>query len=381
MTPGARAAAAIVVLDRILLGDPAEKALTNWGRANRFAGSGDRAAIRDLVFDALRRKRSAAARGGGMTGRGLVLGLCREAGTEALFDGLGHAPPPPSATDLARPPTEAEALDMPDWLLPRMSESLGPDLGPVAMALRSRAPVFLRVNRRKGDLAAAIASLASEGITARPHPLADTALEVVENARKVQTSAAYVSGLVELQDAASQAVVAALPLTDGLRVLDHCAGGGGKTLAMADRADLALFAHDIAPRRMADLAVRARRADVSVALTDRPEAEAPYDLVLVDAPCSGSGSWRRDPEGKWALTPERLARLVADQAEILQRAAAMVASRGVLAYVTCSLLQEENASQVARFLTGQPGWDQEREVLFSPLSGGDGFYLCILRRS
>jgi 16S rRNA (cytosine967-C5)-methyltransferase len=381
MTPGARAAAAIVVLDRVLLGDPAEKALTNWGRANRFAGSGDRAAIRDLVFDALRRKRSAAARGGGMTGRGLVLGLCREAGLETLFDGLGHAPSAPLPTEVDRIPTDAEALDLPDWLLPRLSESLGPDLGPVAKALRHRAPVFLRVNRRKADLATAIATLADEAITARPHPLADTALEVVENARKAQTSAAYVTGLVELQDAASQAVVAALPLADGMRVLDHCAGGGGKTLAMADRADLALFAHDISPRRMVDLVSRARRAGVSVTLTDRPETLAPYDLVLVDAPCSGSGSWRRDPEGKWALSAERLGFLLADQAEILQRAAKMVAPGGALAYVTCSILQDENADQVKAFLAQRPGWVATREISFLPMSGGDGFYLCLIRRN
>lgn len=380
MTPGARAAAAIAVLDRILHGDPAEKALTNWGRANRFAGSGDRSAIRDLVFDALRRKRSVAALGGGMTGRGLVLGLCRATGRETLFDGVGHAPSVPSQAEGGRPPSGAEALDLPDWLLPRLEKSLGPDLQAVAEALRNRAPVFLRVNRRKGDVSAAIDSLSGDGITARPHALADTALEVLEGARKVQTSGAYLTGLVELQDAASQAVVAALPLAQGMRVLDHCAGGGGKTLAMAGEADLRLFAHDIAPRRMADLATRARRADVSVTLTDRPEAAAPYDMVLVDAPCSGSGSWRRDPAGKWALSAERLAVLLVDQAEILRRVALMVAPRGALAYVTCSILQDENAGQIDSFIAGHPGWDREHEVSVLPLSGGDGFYLCVMRR-
>ncbi|MCX7289362.1 MAG: RsmB/NOP family class I SAM-dependent RNA methyltransferase [Rhodobacterales bacterium] len=381
MTPGARAAAAIAVLDRVLAGEPAEKALTNWGRASRFAGSGDRAAVRDLVFEALRRKRSAAARGGGLTGRGLVLGLCRQSGQESLFDGLGHAPALPLPTEADRLPTDAELLDLPDWLLPRLEASLGPDLGPVASALRSRAPVFLRVNRRKGGLTVAIASLAGEGIGVQPHPLADSALEVVENARKVQTSAAYLSGLVELQDAASQAVVAALPLSEGMRVLDHCAGGGGKTLAMADRVDLTLFAHDIAPQRMVDVPARAKRADVRIALTDRPETAAPYDLVLVDAPCSGSGSWRRDPEGKWALTPDRLDALLAEQALILARAAAMVGPGGALGYATCSILRQENAEQVDRFLDGHPGWNRERELHFLPLSGGDGFYLCVMRRT
>jgi 16S rRNA (cytosine967-C5)-methyltransferase len=381
MTPGARLSAAIAVLDRVLAGEPAEKALTNWGRASRFAGSGDRAAVRDIVYDALRRKRSAAALGGGMTGRGLVLGLMREAGEEGLFSGEGHAPAPPGAGEAGRAPEGTEALDLPDWLVPLFRESLGAELEPVAEALRLRAPVFLRVNLRKTDLAGAIAALAAEGIVAVPHPITGSALEVTGNARKVQASAAYTEGLVELQDASSQAVVAALPLADGMRVLDHCAGGGGKTLAMAVRADLRLWAHDIAPRRMADLPERARRAGIAVTVTERPEAAAPFDLVLVDAPCSGSGSWRRDPEGKWALTPARLEELLSVQAAILDRAAAMVAGGGALAYVTCSLLAAENRQQVDGFLARHGGWMREVERSFSPVEGGDGFYLCVLRRA
>ena len=381
MTPSARLAAAIGILDRHLGGEPVERALTNWGRASRFAGSGDRAAVRDIVFDAVRRRRSAAALGGGMTGRGLVLGLAREAGQEALFSGEGHAPAPPGTEELAQTPEGAAALDVPDWLLPELQASLGADCDAVLGALRQRAPVFLRVNLGKTDRATAMAGLAGEGIEARPHPLAATALEVTANARKIQTSQAYLQGLVELQDAASQAVVEALPLRDGMRVLDHCAGGGGKTLAMAARARLTLFAHDAAARRMADLPPRALRAGVDVTLTDAPEAQAPFDLVLVDAPCSGSGSWRRDPEGKWALTPDRLAALAEVQGQILRRVAGMVAAGGWLAYATCSLLRPENRAQVDGFLTAFPGWSLEVENVLTPLSGGDGFYLALLRRS
>ena len=381
MTPGARAAAAIGVLDRVLAGEAAEKALTNWGRTSRFAGSGDRTAVRDLVYDALRQRRSAAALGGGETGRGLVLGLMRSIGQEALFSGEGHAPAPPAASDVGRAPMGAEALDLPDWLVPELERSLGERLAPVAEALRARAPVFLRVNLAQGTLAGAQAALAREGIVTRPKPLADTALEVLEGARRVQASEAYRTGLVELQDAASQAVVAALPLADGMRVLDHCAGGGGKMLAMAARAKLRLWAHDAAPRRMADLPERARRAGVRVTLTERPEASAPYDLALVDAPCSGSGSWRRDPEGKWRLTPARLAELVGIQAAILDRVAPMVAPGGWLAYATCSLLRVENGDQAQEFLSRHPGWRLETERSFTPLEGGDGFHMALFRRS
>ena len=380
MTPSARCAAAIAVLDRVLAGEPAEKALTNWGRASRFAGSGDRAAVRDLVFDALRQRHSAAARGGGLTGRGLVLGLCRAAGQEALFSGEGHAPARPGPEEAGHAPSAEEALDLPGWLLPDLRASLGADLKPVAAALRLRAPVFLRVNLRRGTVSDAVAALAAEGIEVRPHPLAATALEVVGNARKVQTSQAYLGGLVELQDASSQAVVEALPLANGMAVLDHCAGGGGKTLAMAARAKLRLFAHDASPRRMADLPDRAKRAGVKVALTDTPEATAPYDLVLVDAPCSGSGSWRRDPEGKWKITPETLSGIEKMQAMILDRVALMLPAGGLLAYATCSLLNRENGDQARAFLARHPGWSLQSELRLTPLQGGDGFYLAILQR-
>jgi 16S rRNA (cytosine967-C5)-methyltransferase len=378
MTPGARAAAAISVLDRVLAGEPAEKALTNWSRASRFAGSGDRAAVRDLVFDALRQRRSAAALGGGLTGRGLVLGLARAAGREALFSGAGHAPSPPGPEDAGHEPTAEDRLDLPDWLLPDLTASLGPDLAAVAEALRRRAPVFLRVNLGKADPATALAALAEDGIAARSHPLAETALEVVGNARRIQTSRAYLTGLVELQDAASQAVVEALPLEDGMKVLDQCAGGGGKTLAMAARARLRLFAHDAVPRRMADLPDRAARAGVTVSLTDRPETQAPYDLILVDAPCSGSGSWRRDPEGKWKITPETLAKIEKTQTEILDRVVPMLRRGGVLAYATCSLLRRENGDQVRAFLARHPGWRLHSDRTWTPLQGGDGFYLAII---
>ncbi|WP_295079052.1 RsmB/NOP family class I SAM-dependent RNA methyltransferase [Tabrizicola sp.] len=381
MTPSARLAAAIGVLDRVLTGEPAEKALTNWGRASRFAGSGDRAAVRDLVYDALRQRVSAAALGGGLTGRGLVLGLMRVAGQEVLFTGEGHAPAIPTAEDAGREPTAEERLDVPDWLLPELRESLGPRFEAVAEAMRSRAPVFLRVNLRRTDVAGALAALAAEGIAAQPHPLAATALEVTENARKIHASEAYRTGLVELQDASSQAVVAALPLIDGMKVLDHCAGGGGKTLAMAAQARLKLLAHDVNPGRMADLPVRAERAGVKVAVIGSPETQAPYDLVLVDAPCSGSGSWRRDPEGKWRLTGQTLDRLQATQAAILDQVAPMLRGKGWLAYATCSLLHRENRGQVDAFLARHEGWRLQRDHAFTPLEGGDGFYLALLQRS
>ena len=382
MTPAARASAAITVLDRILSGEPAEQALTNWGRASRFAGSGDRHAVRDLVYDALRCKRSFAALGGGMTGRGLVLGGLRAAGHDPadLFTGEGHAPAVVTAADAGRRPEGAEALDIPDWIFSSLKNALGDDLEATLQEMRRRAPVFLRVNARKASLALAQARLADEGIVTQAVAGVQFGLEVTENARKVQNSSAYSEGLVELQDASSQAVVEALPLRDGMRVLDHCAGGGGKTLAMAGRAGVRLYAHDAAPGRLRDLPPRAARAGVKVRISENPEETAPYDLILTDVPCSGSGSWRRDPMGKWALTEARLTQLTALQADILDRVLPMLADKGVLAYATCSMLREENEDQIAAFLARHSGWTCRLQQRFSPISGGDGFFIALLSR-
>lgn len=378
MTPGARAAAAIEILDALLAGQSAERALTHWFQGHRFAGSGDRLAIRDLVFDAQRCRRSAAATGGGLTGRGIILGLLRARGEEALFSGVGHAPPPPGPDETARAPSDVETLDCPDWLLPALQDSLGADLVPVLSCLRTRAPVFLRVNLAKGSRDQALAQLAQDGILAEKVAASATAIEVTDNARKIQASASYLQGLVELQDLSSQQLCEALPLAEGQKVLDYCAGGGGKTLAMGALARLQLFAHDASPRRLKDLPSRAQRAGLEVTLTDQPEGQAPFDLVLTDVPCSGSGSWRRDPEGKWLLTPERLDALVATQAAILDTVAPMTRPGGVLAYATCSILGAENEAQVAAFLRRHPDWACGIQRRWSPVSGGDGFFLAVL---
>ncbi len=382
MTPAARLSAAIGILDRILDGAAVEPALTNWGRASRFAGSGDRAAVRDLVFDALRCRRSFAALGGAATGRGLILGGVRAAGSDpaTLFTGQGHAPEAAGPDEAGRMPTATEALDCPEWLLPQLGESLGADRDQVLGALRSRAPVFLRVNTARISVDAAIGTLLQDGITAVAHPLASTALEVTGNARKIQASAAYMTGLVELQDASSQAVIDMLPLRAGLRVLDLCAGGGGKTLAMAAKAPVQMFAHDADPRRMRDLPARLTRAQAVTTILENPSDAVPYDLILTDVPCSGSGSWRRDPMGKWALTPDALQRLLVLQADILDLAAPMVAPGGTLAYATCSLLADENETQVAAFVARNGGWQVVQDRHFTPLQGGDGFYAALLTR-
>ena len=382
MTPAARIAAAIEVLDQILDGKPAEPALIAWARGSRFAGSKDRAAVRDHVFDALRCKRSFAALGGADTGRGLMIGALRAAGVDpaSLFTGEGHAPTTLSPDEQAAAPMDvpaAVALDWPDWLMPQTQADLGDDLTNALSAMQGRGPLFLRVNTRRGTPEAAQASLSAEGIGAVPHPQVAGCLIVTENPRRVQNSAALQDGLIEIQDAASQMAVARLPIAAS--VLDYCAGGGGKSLALADRG-MRVIAHDKETRRMQDIPARAARADVRIDVSKNPEKSAPYGMILCDAPCSGSGTWRRTPDAKWRLTPERLAELTEIQSDILEQVHPMVAADGTLAYATCSILRSENRSVVDRFLSAHPDWVLADELRLLPCDLWDGFYLAQLKR-
>ncbi|WP_281955915.1 RsmB/NOP family class I SAM-dependent RNA methyltransferase [Pseudophaeobacter arcticus] len=385
MTPAARQQAAIEILDLILDGEAAEKALTSWGRRNRYAGSKDRAAVRDHVFTALRRRRSFAVLGGAQTGRGLVLGALRATDTDpaTVFSGKGYGPAPLTESESAAPAafaSDAERLDIPDWIWPSFSDSLGEAAEAAAQALQSRAPVYLRVNLLRSNQADAIEALAEEGIICVPHPASDTALEVTKGGRKIRNSDCFADGLVELQDAASQAVVDKLPLQDGMRVLDFCAGGGGKSLAMAARAKVDLFAHDANTSRMNDLPLRAQRAgaDITCLSEDELEKAALFDLVLCDVPCSGSGSWRRAPEGKWRLTREMLDEIRLSQRQILEDACQMVRPGGHLAYATCSMLDEENSAQIQGFLDNHEGWSRKDQASWQVQDGTDGFFVTVL---
>ena len=386
MTPAARIAASIECLDRILTGTPAEKVLTSWARGNRYAGSGDRAAIRDHVFQALRQKRSFGWLGQGETGRALMIGALRakDQPLEAFFSDARFAPSPLDETEQSAPAPLSTApdpvrLDCPDWLWPAITRVYHADAEAVMSALQSRAAVMLRVNTTKTDRAGAQKALLAEEIDTIPHPLSPTALEVTANPRRLQQSKAYTSGLVELQDGASQALVDhVLPLARDQTVLDYCAGGGGKALALAAGGAGKVTAHDVDPGRMQDIPIRAARAGTPIHVSETPKGL--HDLVLCDAPCSGTGAWRRQPDAKWRLSQERLDALTTLQDSILVQAMAHVGPKGALAYATCSLLDVENEDRATAFLTQNPDWTEVERQRFSPLDGGDGFYLSVFKR-
>ncbi|MGI3185320.1 RsmB/NOP family class I SAM-dependent RNA methyltransferase [Nioella aestuarii] len=381
MTPAARVAAAIEVLDRWRAGTPAEKALTTWARGARYAGSKDRAAIRDHVYDVLRRLGACEANGS-TDGRGLMLGLMRVQGQnpEAVFSGEGHAPSPLSPDEQVPPAAVASDpwLDVPDWLHDPLRESLGDAADDVVASLQGRAPLYLRVNLRKAAVGEVQDHLASDGIITETCGLSG-ALMVVEGDRRLRLSATYLGGLVEIQDLSVQMACAAVVWPQSGRVLDFCAGGGGKALAIAAVSDAQIYVHDAVPARMSDIPARADRAGVVLTTATRADDHAPYDLVLCDVPCSGSGTWRRDPEAKWRLTPDRLAELGRIQRQIVEQAQRLVRPGGRLVYMTCSLLRSENEA-VVEAAQSAPGWAVLQSHRFQPPAASDGFFLAELQR-
>jgi len=387
MTPAARIAAAIEVLDEGLAGTAIEVILQKWARSHRFAGSKDRAAIRDLVFEVLRAKRSLGVIGGGTDGRALLLGLAKRDGLDfaTLFSGDGYGPAPLTAVEQAvldADPdlTLAEQADLSDWLWPMWQDNLGADAMSVAQTMRHRAPVTLRVNHRRADVDDVMQKLLVDGIVTRKIDNS-FALQVIENERRIKNSPAYLDGLVELQDLASQRALEGFDLAETAKVLDYCAGGGGKALGLADYYGVAVVAHDIAPQRMIDIPERAHRANARVTPVNPEDISGlQCDLVFCDAPCSGSGTWRRAPEAKWALTVEKLQNLNAMQDDVLAKSAGYVGKDGLLAYATCSILHAENQDRITAFLRDHPDWKLETQWQLLPDAQKDGFFRATLRR-
>jgi 16S rRNA (cytosine967-C5)-methyltransferase len=226
---------------------------------------------------------------------------------------------------------------------------------------------------------AAIAALSADGIDVVAHAHVDTALRVQARGGKLAHSAAYSDGLVELQDASSQASVMVLPREDGGPVLDYCAGGGGKSLALAAWLSTEVDAFDVDSARMRDIPDRAQRAGAAVnVLHDENEIKHSYKTIFIDAPCSGSGTWRRDPQGKWALTADRLSELVRIQGDILNDICTRVAEGGSLIYATCSVLACENRDQVEQFCRLNPNWQVTQMIQSVPNDDGDGFFVARL---
>lgn len=354
MTPPARAQAAIDLLDQIVeaareCGAAADTLIARYFATRRYAGSGDRRAVRELVYRAVRRTGATPA-----SGRAALAGLAADdPAVAALFDGGAHGPAP-----LVSDEPTAPATPVPAWLRARLDLLIGQD---EIAALLGRAPLDLRVNRLRGTRAEALAQLPQ----AEPTPHAPFGLRL-PNGSRVENLPAWRSGLVEVQDEGSQLLALACGARPGTIVVDLCAGAGGKTLALA--ADMAntgrLLASETDRGRLSRMRPRLERAGVTIVeprLVDPGHEAAALadvagaaDLVLVDAPCSGSGTWRRNPETRWRLTPARLTALLALQSRLLDLAATLLRPGGRLVYAVCSVLAEEGTGQAAALTARSP---------------------------
>lgn len=380
MTPGARVAAAIEVLDDIEARHrPAADALKDWGLSHRFAGSKDRSAIGTLVFDALRRRASAAYVMGAETGRAIALGalrLARGMGVDdiaALCAGQAHAPSPLleaelerlGAPDLAGAPIHV-AGDFPAWLEPSFIAVFGEAAAAEGRALAARAPLDLRVNTLKATREKALASLAHLRPEPTPFSPFGLRLPLTPDGRGAALAAepAYVKGLVEIQDEGSQLAALFAAAKPGEQALDLCAGAGGKTLALAAMMQNKgqIYASDADGRRLMPIYARLDRAGARNVQV-RPQRQGAdaladldgrCDLVVVDAPCTGTGTWRRNPDAKWRMRPGALEQRIADQDRALEQAARFAKPGGRILYATCSVLREENEDRLAGFLAAHP---------------------------
>jgi 16S rRNA (cytosine967-C5)-methyltransferase len=433
MTPSARISAAIDILADIhTRRRPASDALKEWGLAHRFAGSKDRAAIASLTYDGLRRQASASFLMGAETPRAIMLGalaLMRGLDVGAiseLFSGERFAPEPLSddereklsARELYAAPEHIQA-DAPEWLWPRLAASLGPNAIAEVAALGGRAPVDIRINSLKtlrDKLRPDVAHL--NPVDTQWSPLG-LRFEAGEGGRgpSLQALPEFIKGDFEIQDEGSQLVALMCGAEQGEQVVDLCAGGGGKTLSLAAMMNNTgqIFATDSDLHRLAPIHGRLARAgarNVQV-MSPRGHYDEPLrglvgkiDLVLVDAPCTGTGVWRRNPDAKWRIRPGALEERIKDQDAVLARAATLVKPGGRIAYITCSILSDENEERVAAFLAANPAFSvidpeqvialapdalSERTDLIGPLGLGiqltplrtqtDGFFLAIMKKA
>ncbi len=428
MTPTARLSAVIEILGEIAGGRVADRTARHWAKSNRYAGSKDRAAIQVRIFDVLRNQAVYAHAMNDDAPRALVLAslMVGEGAThdevKALFDGSRFAPTPlTDAEDAALAEvgmrtadmSEPVRLNIPDWLYPELQKAFGASLTEEMTALNGRAPVDIRVNTLKSSREDARALLAEEGIETTLTPQSSWGLRATGVARVTHTGL-YKKGLVEIQDEGSQLACLVAQVTPGEQVVDLCAGAGGKALALAAclNGEGRIYACDTDPRRLGRLRPRMERAgaltvetrkltpfDPDAADPDLADLEGRIDCVFVDAPCSGSGAWRRQPEARWQLTAEKLKSYRETQAEVLARGAHLLRPGGRLVYVTCSVLPSENDAPIEAFLARFPAfterdWRQNwpdglhqptvpdgLRFRVTPATGGtDGFFVAIIER-
>ena len=419
MTPAARIQAAIEILEGLnATAMPADRFIRDWFRARRYAGSKDRAAVAQRVFDVYRHRAFYAWRMESDAPRALVIAsaLVEKGDIEALFDGSEYGPKPLDDNEraaVARPPEDPPPLyvraEFPVFLEDELARSLGASLESEMKAMQARAPVDLRVNTLKAKRNAVAEELRRDGFDATPTPYSPWGLRIAarEGLAELQRHAAFKEGCFEFQEEASQIAALLVAAKPGEHVLDLAAGAGGKTLALAASMhnEGQILAFDDIAERLKPLPDRAARGGASCITVAREKggplwANGKFDAVLLDAPCSGTGTWRRQPELRWRVTPEFLERTLYTQDWLLDDAARHTRPGGRIVYATCSLLNCENEDRIADFLARHPEFavhpaaDVWAGAADSPpppgmaeffratptTTGTDGFFAAILQR-
>ena len=363
--------------------------LRKWAIKHRFAGSSDRRKIKDIIFDIIRQKKSCEHVGGGFSGRNLLIGYLKLKGTElsSVFDNSKFGPEELTIkeqninVDFSNLSNIYE-LDFPSWLIPILRRSLLNEFSNVVKTLRNRSHIQLRVNLKKISRLNAMKKLQKNNIECEINELCSTALNVLNGAQHILTSPCFENGFVELQDAGSQLVSELIEINYNDKVLDMCAGAGGKSLAISCGAemDATYYAWDINFDRMKDIDARSKRAGVKIEKVIKLSSKSFYNKIIIDAPCSGSGSWRRDPEGKWRLDEDILDDYVKTQKELILKGLKLLAPRGQILYITCSILDIENDKLIDDLISSVLSLKLVRSISLVPSSKSDGFYGAVLEK-
>ena len=379
----------IEILDTYLNEAKIDFVLRKWAIKHRFAGSSDRRKIKDIIFDIIRQKKSCEHVGGGFSGRNLLIGYLKLKGTKlsSVFDNSKFGPEELTIkeqninVDFSNLSNIYE-LDFPSWLIPILRRSLLNEFSNVVKALRNRSHIQLRVNLKKISRLNAMKKLQKNNIGCEINELCSTALNVLNGAQHILTSPCFENGFVELQDAGSQLVSELIEINYDDKVLDMCAGAGGKSLAISCGAELdaTYFAWDINFDRMKDIDARSKRAGVKIEKVIKLSSKSFYNKIIIDAPCSGSGSWRRDPEGKWRLDEDILDNYVKTQKELILKGLKLLAPRGQILYITCSILDIENGKLIDDLISSVLSLKLVRSISLVPSSKSDGFYGAVLEK-
>ena len=399
MRRDSRANAAIFILDEFLAGQNLNAILSKWTKANRYAGSSDRESIRDIVFDILRVKKTFTfilnKEKQVINGRALVFlySVYYSLPLNDIFTGQKYGPDKLNNyenefSEIAKENNERgfEVIDnIPDFLLTEFQRSLGSKFGNVMRLLEKRAPVSIRVNVHKSDVSSILEVLSLEGIEGKKAKKVRNGIEIFGNPRRLTQLQAFKDGYFEVQDLHSQKTIEGLPIKEDTKILDYCAGAGGKILNIASllKGNGRFFVHDLDKKKLIEADLRAKRAGIKLKRLNAENMEQhhnSFDYILADVPCSGSGTWRRNPQQKWRITSDSLEEILNRQITILNEVKDLIKKNGLLFYITCSLLKIENEEVVDDFLIQNKNFSLSNKENITIDTQGDGFFCAVLQK-